>query len=213
MTDATPSEADELPREAAILDHAARLFYERGYGTVGMRTIAEVVGVRASSLYHYFASKTDLLYQICLGVARDFIDELLPILSGPEPYAERMADFLRRHIELRWQRRHWISTAQQELRALAPDQAAEVAGLLRAYQRSVQAFIEQGAASGAFQVADPRLAGIALLDMVNGVNSWYRPAGARSLEEIATAYSGLAVYNLLGARRAGPPDAESSRAS
>lgn len=204
MTDAVPTEADELPREAAILDHAARLFYERGYGAVGMRTIAEVVGVRASSLYHYFASKTDLLYHICLGVARDFRDDLLPILAGPTPPAERMARFLRRHIELRWQRRHWISTAQQELRALTPEQAEEVAGLLRVYQRAVQAFIEQGAAAGAFSVADPRLAGIALLDMANGVNSWYRPAGPRSLEEIAAAYSDLAVHNLLGAPRGEP---------
>lgn len=186
---------------AAILDRAARLFYERGYGAVGMRTIAEGVGVTASTLYHYYASKTELLYQIGLGVTKDFIDELLPLLDGPGPHAERMGRFLRAHIARRWQRRYWISTAQQELRALEPDQAAEIAGYLRDYQRAVQAFIAEGVAAAEFTVADPRLAGIALLDMVNGVNHWYRPVGALSIDQVAAAYSDLAVHNLLAAPR------------
>jgi TetR/AcrR family transcriptional regulator, cholesterol catabolism regulator len=197
----TQSELADTPRIAAILDHAARLFYERGYGAVGMRTIAEGVGVRASSLYHYYTSKTDLLYQISLGVTRDFIVELLPLLDGPEPFAERLTRFLQQHIERRWQRRNWISTAQAELRSLRPEQAAEIAGYLRDYQRALQSFIEAGVAAGAFQVANPRLAAIALLDMVNGINHWFRPEGPLTLAEVATAYCDLAVNHLLAARR------------
>jgi len=187
----------ENPRLAAILDEAARLFHERGYGAVGMRTIADVVGVRASTLYHYFESKAHLLYQICLGVARDFVDELLPILDGPDAPAERMARFIRRHIEWRWRRRHWIATAYQELRSLDPTWSAEVAGYLRDYQRAVQTFITRGVAEGAFQVLHPHLAGIALLDMINGVNGWYRPDGPLSIEQIAASYADLAVGHLL----------------
>lgn len=189
----------EGSRLDAILDEAARLFYERGYGAVGMRMIAEVVGVRASSLYHYFAGKSDLLYSISLGVTKDFIDELLPTLAGPEPPAARMRAFIRAHIERRWARRHWISTAQQELRSLEPERGAEIAGYLRDYQRAVQEFIAAGVAAGAFQAADPRLAGIALIDMINGVNGWYRPAGPLSIAQIANAYADLAVERLLGA--------------
>lgn len=191
--------SSEPSRLDAILDQAARLFYERGYGAVGMRTIAETVGVRASSLYHYFESKTDLLYQISLGVTRDFISQQLPLLDGPGPADERMARFIRGHIERRWQRRHWISTAQQELRSLEPERGAEIAGYLRSYQRAVQAFIARGVAAGAFQVDEPRLAGIALLDMINGVNGWYRPGGPRAIAQIAIAYAELGVYRMLGA--------------
>jgi AcrR family transcriptional regulator len=197
---ATPPAEPEVSRLAAILDGAARLFYERGYGAVGMRMIAEVVGVRASSLYHYFESKADLLYQISLGVTKDFIDELLPALDGPGPHAERLKTFVRRHIERRWGRRYWISTAQQELRSLESARAAEIAGYLRDYQRAVQAFIAAGAAADAFQVADPRLAGVALIDMINGVNGWYRPEGALAISQIASVYADLAVDGLLGAR-------------
>ena len=192
-------EQTEASRLEVILDQAAWLFYERGYGAVGMRTIAEVVGVRASSLYHYFDSKTDLLYQISLGVTRDFIDQLLPILEDPIPYPERATSFIRGHIELRWHRRHWISTTLQELRSLETERSEEIAGYLRTYQRTVQDFIAQGVAAGAFQVGDPWLAGVALLDMINGVNGWYRPQGSRSLNQIAEGYAQLGVYQLLGA--------------
>ena len=192
-------EQTEASRMEAILDQAAWLFYERGYGAVGMRTIAELVGVRASSLYHYFDSKTDLLYQISLGVTRDFIDQLLPILDSPIPYPERTTGFILGHIELRWRRRHWISTTLQELRSLDPERSEEIAGYLRVYQRTIQDFIAQGVAAGAFHVNDPWLAGVALLDMINGVNGWYRPQGSRSLNQIAEGYAQLGVHQLLGA--------------
>ncbi|NTV65612.1 MAG: TetR/AcrR family transcriptional regulator [Oscillochloris sp.] len=190
----------ENQRLAIILDEAARLFHERGYGAVGMRTIADVVGVRASTLYHYFESKAHLLYQISLGVARDFAEDLLPILDGPGTPAERLALFIRSHIEWRWRRRHWISTAHHELRSLEAEWANEISGYLRDYQHTVQAFIARGVAEGAFQVHNSQLAGIALLDMINGVNGWYRPDGPLTIEQIAAAYADLAVGHLLRMR-------------
>jgi len=77
VTTATPADP-EGSRLDSSLDEAARLFYERGYSAVGMRTIAEVVGVRASTLYHYFDSKAYLLYNISLGVAKEFVGKPPP---------------------------------------------------------------------------------------------------------------------------------------
>lgn len=197
MTANSLHEPVEISRQALILDAAAQLFYERGYGSVGMRTIAEAAGMRAASLYHYFASKTDLLYYISLGVTKDFIDELLPLLSGPTARPAQLVIFIRRHIELRWSRRYWISTAQQELRSLEPEHYTEIAGYMRSYQRAVQDFIALGVTQGAFHVPSPRLAGIALIDMLNGVNAWYRPDGPQTIAQIAQAYADLALGNLL----------------
>ncbi|AQA06728.1 TetR family transcriptional regulator [Mycobacterium sp. MS1601] len=44
-----------------ILDAAAELFTTRGYANTSTRTIAEAVGVRQASLYHYFKTKDDIL--------------------------------------------------------------------------------------------------------------------------------------------------------
>ena len=44
-----------------ILDAAAELFTTRGYTSTSTRVIAEAVGVRQASLYHYFKTKDDIL--------------------------------------------------------------------------------------------------------------------------------------------------------
>lgn len=44
-----------------ILDAAGELFTTRGYASTSTRTIAEAVGVRQASLYHYFRTKDEIL--------------------------------------------------------------------------------------------------------------------------------------------------------
>lgn len=44
-----------------ILDAAAELFTTLGYSATSTRTIAESVGIRQASLYHYFEAKSDIL--------------------------------------------------------------------------------------------------------------------------------------------------------
>jgi AcrR family transcriptional regulator len=44
-----------------ILDAAGELFTTLGYSATSTRTIAESVGIRQASLYHYFKNKSDIL--------------------------------------------------------------------------------------------------------------------------------------------------------
>jgi AcrR family transcriptional regulator len=44
-----------------ILDAAGELFTTTGYTGTSTRTIAEAVGIRQASLYHYFKTKDDIL--------------------------------------------------------------------------------------------------------------------------------------------------------
>ena len=44
-----------------VLDAATVLFAEHGYEATGMRAIADAVGIRPASLYHYFPSKETIL--------------------------------------------------------------------------------------------------------------------------------------------------------
>jgi hypothetical protein len=52
-----------------------------------------------------------------------------------------------------------------------------------------------------FHCEDAHIAGLALLDMVNSVNEWFRPTGRLSVEQLAKKYGVLALQ-LLGARNA-----------
>lgn len=47
-----------------ILNVAARLFREHGYGSVSLRKIAESVGIKAGSIYYHFSSKDKIVVAI-----------------------------------------------------------------------------------------------------------------------------------------------------
>ena len=66
--------ANAKPRRDEILDHATRLFAERGYEGTSMADLAERVGMRKASLFYHFDSK-DALYASVL-------DRLIVALGG-----------------------------------------------------------------------------------------------------------------------------------
>ena len=190
----------ETSRSLEILELASRLFYENGYGLVGMRLIADTVGVRAATLYHHFNGKDDMLFQIALGVTQTFVERLLPILEEAEgSRADRLKAFVRQHIIFRWQRRYWISTTLRDLKALPAIQQAEVVGYLRHYQDTLRDFIQAGMAEGEFSAPDSTLAGFALIGMIHGINDWFSPSGALTIEAVADLYADMAVDKLLSA--------------
>lgn len=94
--------ADHTTR-TRILDTAARLFHEQGFNGTGVATILREAGVNSGSLYHFFASKEELL----LDVLERYRELLRPVLLEPVEAAtddpvERvftLLEFYRRALE------------------------------------------------------------------------------------------------------------------
>jgi len=62
-----------------LLETAFQLFHEQGYHATGVATILREAGVNPGSMYHYFASKDDLLLKV-LEFALDYLE---PMVMGP----------------------------------------------------------------------------------------------------------------------------------
>ncbi|MBO0677374.1 TetR/AcrR family transcriptional regulator [Mycolicibacterium sp. S2-37] len=67
-----------------ILDAAGELFTTMGYAGTSTRTIAETVGIRQASLYHYFKTKDDILCAL-LGQTVSPTLAFVPTLLGAHP--------------------------------------------------------------------------------------------------------------------------------
>src|SRR5258708_900025 len=63
-------------RLATVLEHAARIFCEKGYEGASMRDLSRATGMSLAGLYHYFESKEELLYLIQKHTFRTIIDQL-----------------------------------------------------------------------------------------------------------------------------------------
>jgi len=190
--------ANRSDRANEILAHAARLFFERGYNSVGMRSIGSAAGVRGASLYHHFRSKEEMLYRIVLEVTQDYIDDHLPLLDDTRNHAGCLSRLIHRHINYFWEHRYGMSVGLREMHNLTNEHFADVQVHRLRYQRRIQEFIAAGVRSGEFGCGDPDLVGIAILDMVNGVNDWFDPSGRLDIDQVATRYENL-VLKMIGA--------------
>lgn len=71
------------PRDE-ILDAAGELFTTTGYTGTSTRTIAESVGIRQASLYHYFKTKDDILCALLSQTVAPTLS-FIPRLLGAQP--------------------------------------------------------------------------------------------------------------------------------
>ena len=84
MNDTTASSRDK------ILEVAEALYARRGFAGVGMREVAEAVGLGKSSLFHHFRSKVQLYLAVVERVLARIEERVQPILSARAPAAERL---------------------------------------------------------------------------------------------------------------------------
>lgn len=186
-----------------ILENASRLFYERGFGTTSIRDIADAVGISSSTMYHHFTNKQDVLHAVVSRFMTDFVDATVPTLRDRSlSPTERVCRTVRSHIEISDERRPELLVGNPIRYALDASQKEHGIKLQSAYHDAVRDTIDEGAASGEFQVADVPITTMAVLDMLNGVREWFSPAGSLSRDELVDRYISL-VITLLGARVAG----------
>src|SRR6476659_3491766 len=139
-------------RRDDILRIATELFAERGFNAVGMRAIADAVGIRSSSLYYHFPSKMDILHAIALDATKAFVESQLPRLETDGSHAERLTDLFCEHVKYFWAHRNEEAVGLRELRELEAERAEEVNTYRRRYQRAMIKFIEDGRDAGEFVV-------------------------------------------------------------
>jgi len=186
-------------RADEIVDIAARLFYERGYQSVSTRALAQAAGIQGGSLYHHFASKEEILYRIVQYGSGEFFAGLLPHLKAEGAgFPERLDRFVRAYITDAQPRRYAIAVLFRDMAHLSPDHFVELQAVRRHFQQAVQQFLADGAAAGEFHVPDAKLAGIAILDLLKGVDAWMREPGRLGRRQVADTYAVL-ILQLMGA--------------
>jgi AcrR family transcriptional regulator len=190
-------------RSEDIVAAAAELFARNGYNNVGMRAVADAIGIRGASLYHHYSSKEEILYAIALSVTREPVEHHLPLLDAPGTPGERLAALVRAHLEHLSRRRVEHLVGLHEMSSLTLEHRQEIDEYRRYYQRRVHDVVAAGVRSGEFEVEDVHLAALAMLDMLNGISRWFSERGPLTVDQLADRYVTLIVDGLLRANRTG----------
>ncbi len=133
-------------RREAILDAAAVVFAERGYFNATMKDIAERLGMRPASLYHYYPSKEAALEEMCRISAVEFCERLRAIIaSGGSAVAMVRAGMM---THLTSDRRAYVENFAYSRRNLPSSVVKELNTLARAYRQLWKKIFIHGAERG-----------------------------------------------------------------
>jgi len=189
-----------------IMTKAGELFYERGYGATSIRDIAEAVGISSSTMYHHFTNKQEVLFAIVSNFMSDFVEATVPGLRDrTRTPTERIRDCVRTHLRFSEERRPELLVGNPIRYALNAEQQRTGIGFQQTYHDAVREVIEEGCATGEFQVEDIDVTTMAVLDMLNGVREWFRRPGRLTLDEIIGRYQKLVLGLLVNRRLGGRP--------
>jgi len=180
-----------IARRDQILEEAARLFSERGYHATSMRDIGEATGMLAGSLYAHIASKEELLYQIVLGAAHQFLGGLEALEAEHLVPEERLRRAMRSHVGVVAESRDHAQVFHHEWNALTGPRHAEVRRLRHRYEELWDRIVRELPG-----VTDPKFARLLVLSAANWTYTWYRPDGPLSPEEVADRFTDLLLRGL-----------------
>ncbi|QDI75158.1 TetR/AcrR family transcriptional regulator [Leisingera aquaemixtae] len=170
-----------------IREAALRLFAQHGYAAVSMRQIAKEVGVQAGALYNYTPDKQSLLFSLMSSHMEELQAawDAVPRAAGA---MERLRAFTGFHIRFHLERPDAVFIAYMELRNLTEENFTVIESLRRDYENGVEGILKEGVEQGVFAIPDTKIATLAVIAMLNGVNTWYRSEGRLSLDEVERAY-------------------------
>lgn len=173
-----------------IREAALRLFAQHGYAAVSMRQIAKEVGVQAGALYNYTPDKQSLLFNLMAGHMEE-LQAAWDAVPQSDSALERLRAFTGFHIRFHLERPDAVFIAYMELRNLTEANFTVIESLRRDYENGVEGILKQGVGQGVFAIPDTKIATLAVIAMLNGVNTWYRSEGRLSLDEVERVYWGM----------------------
>jgi len=189
--------SENLSRREVILQEAARLFREKGYLAANLRELASRAGIQGGSIYHHFASKQEILFQLMDDTMSDMIDQLSARLEGAETPSERLRRMMHFHVEYVVTGSDRTYITDDELRNLEPDNYREVVAKRDRYQRIIEEILATGRDREGWNVIDVKLFTRAVIKICAGVATWFRPGGELDIAQVAEVYVGLVCNGLL----------------
>ena len=191
--------ANGTSRREELLSVAAKLFAARGYHGTRMDDVAEAVGLNKATVYHYYASKSLILYDLYKSTA-DFTVEALhddPTATARETiyhFTRRLLTGIAGDLEraaVYFQESPYITEWFTE------EQVAYIRHAEAQVYEHVRDVIDRGIASGEFYECDSHVLALGYIGMTLGAYRWLRPHGRRTAKDIAVEFSTALLRGLI----------------
>ncbi len=189
--------APAVTRRREIAEKAAELFDARGYHSTSMEEIAESAGLAKPSLYHYFKSKDEILFEIHNEMIELILDRHeARLAAGIESYGRELHGLMVDLIELMETHPGHLRIFFEHYRELPARYKETIRARRERFRGYVSSAIEGGIEAGEFADVDVEMTTLAILGMCNWTYQWLRPNQDRTAAEVADSFWGFAMRGM-----------------
>jgi len=209
---ATIKPASNESREE-ILRAAAELFMEFGYAATSIDAVAERLGATKGRIYHHYASKADLFFDVQVAAMTRLSEEVEPIARGGGSAIERLSAMALRHTQIILNELPMQKVAVQGLErhllgaSAATKRLRSVVKMRDDYESLFAEVIDEGMREGVFVDLPVKLATKPFFGALNWATVWFSQRRLQSAEAIDDIAHALAAFALRGLLKVSPHEA------
>ena len=165
-----------------------------------MRAIAAEARVQPAAIYHWYASKEQILVRLQDDFMEQLTERVVAGMARQERPALKLAAAVREHVVYHGEHTQAAFVTDSEIRALSAPARRELIAQRDDYQAMFAAMIRDGIRDGSLRSSDANVATYAILLQCTGVALWFKPGGALRLEEVAEIHVELVLGSLQASR-------------
>jgi AcrR family transcriptional regulator len=149
---------------------AAAVFAAKGFHGASTADIAARIGIKQGSLYYYFKSKDEALFEVCMLGMSDYLRRMESIAGSQQPFAARLLSCISAHLGSYREKNEALKVYNDERLYLSAEQRVGLKTLGSRYRQLLQGIFDQGIAEGALRPdVDTHFAALAVIGLCN---SW-----------------------------------------
>lgn len=164
-------------RREEIIAAAASLFKEKGYVGVSVRDIAQIMDMKAASLYNHIENKQEILSVLVLGLARDFTSGMAAIQEMSISPLQQIEKVIELHIDITVTQSEALAALNNDWMHLEGDDLEEFLALREGYEDEVRGIIKEGIRIGQIQPRHPEVILFSILSTLRTLYLWYQKRG------------------------------------
>lgn len=164
-------------RKEEIIHQAAKLFQKRGYSAVTMRDIAEVMEIKAASLYNHISGKHEILSILVLTVAKEFTDGMDAVCKRELSPTQKLKAIIEMHIDVAVSHADGIAVMNNDWMHLEHKELTQFVGMRDGYEENVREVIKAGISEGTIRDLNPEVLLFSILSTLRTIYLWYQKRG------------------------------------
>ena len=152
---------------------AAAEFAEKGFYGASTGGIAQRLGIKQGSLYYYFRSKEEALFEVCMLGIGDYLRRMESIAGNNQPFEAKLLATISAHLSRYREKNEALKVYNAERLYLGKPERKKIKQLGSRYRQLLEGIFEQAARDGKLRDSvDCHFAALAVIGLCNSWGEW-----------------------------------------